>query len=287
MAVKAIPSGCFRQPNESNGIDSSGTKTFSFILKGTFSELATYEESLSQGDEVPAGWAANAWTLARNAGNVGTLTVTCRPLDEVSSTDEDGNVTTEETPLTEIWSLKSVRNDVSILGYCGSQEKNPCREWIEAWQKEPDGKIASEYGFTQADGTVFTIDESSSDEATQRRAVATKDLIAKIQTGIDTVMRFYPMLTCQTTYTNPPASVYANLACIDTPSGSTLAAKTIKKPGNLDAIISAHQWLKCQDDCSQNADGTWSRTQSWMGAVSWDENLYGTEDRWPMPYEHA
>ena len=45
-----------------------------------------------------------------------------------------------------------------------------------------------------------------------------------------------------------------------------------------------------QDDVSENPDGKFTRTESWMGikktngTTAFDPNLYG-ENRWPMPYQ--
>ena len=289
MAI-TVPTGCYRQPTESQGKDTEGNKTFQYVLKGPHLTLETLLDTLDKGDEIVPGWLMQAAQLSRNPGDLGTLTITCTEDDSVT---DDETQQTSQIALDETWSLRSVRNDMSILAYCGSGQGTPCREWIEAWQKEPDGKLAAHNQFRLADDTVFTIDVASEDSATQNRALSTLDLIEKIRKGIDSVMRFYPMLTKTTTYANPPAKVYENLAHIDTPAvGTTATTKNLKKPGNLDAIIGAHAWLKCQDDCTQTGDGKYQRVESWMGILSadggWDVNLYGgTGDRWPMPYIHS
>lgn len=307
MAIK-VPTGCYRQPTESRGKDASDSDTFDYVLKGPHSDLETLLKSLYNGKEILSGWVMSSASLQRNSGNVGTLTITC-------SSDADGEEGTENNSetstkaLKEVWSLRSVRNDVSILAYCGNGKDSPCREWIEAWQKEPDGKVASIPGFTLSDGTVFRFGGGDRDD--ENRATATREIIAKIQKGIDSVMRFYPQITRTRTYSKPPSCVYENLATIDTPEvGSETdfekedeetnettsvkaSAKRLVKPGNLDSIIGAHEWLKCQDDCSQTADGKYQRVESWIGIIKsdggWDENLYGGKDsnRWPMPYNHS
>ena len=60
----------------------------------------------------------------------------------------------------------------------------------------------------------------------------------------------------------------------------------------MDALINAHQWLKVQADCDEQQDGTWMRTESWIGILKtdknngtpWNADLYG-ENRWQMPHD--
>ena len=305
MAIN-IPSGCYRQPTETVGTDANGSETFAYVLKGPYSTLENLRKTLRPGMVIVNGWVMSSDHLARNPGNTGTLTITCaKDADESDETVPTENAT---KALDETWTLRSVRNDVSILAYCGPGDDNPCREWIEAWQKEPDGELARHPGFTKPDGTVFKF--GGGDQQDANRATATRDLLAKIRKGIESVMRFYPQLTRTRTYSKPPARVYENLSTIDKPSvGSeadfavtdeqgnetTIPANTnrLKKPGNLDEIIDAHSWLKCQDDCVETGDGKFQRIESWIGVVKsdggWDENLYGdaTMNRWEMPYSHV
>lgn len=290
MAI-AIPSGCWRQPGEQEGVDANGNKTLAYILKGGYNSLKTLLGTLAAGDEIISGWVMSTASLARSPGDTGVLTINCVPQDTVEA-ETEGDEPVQKA-LDETWTLRSVRNDMSILAYCGTGANTACRDWIEAWQKEPDGKLASQNSFSKSDGTVFVIDPASSDSSIQNRALSTIDVIEKIRKGIDSVMRFYPMLTKTSTYTTPPKTIYENLAKIDTPAiGTSATVEKIRKPGNLSSIISAHTWLKCQDDCALTGDGKYQRIESWMGILSadggWDVNLYGTgNDRWPMPYIHA
>ena len=95
----------------------------------------------------------------------------------------------------------------------------------------------------------------------------------------------YPVVTRTRTYADCPPACLENIGFIDTPPAP---AGTAKKPSGLATAVNAHQWLKVQDDAQEQPDGKWTRTQSWMGCLSseggWDANLYGTTDRWPMPY---
>lgn len=285
MAI-TIPSGCYRQPNEAEGVDAQGNETFSYVLKGPYGALQTLSNGLDKGDEIISGWLAQSWQLARNPGDTGTLTITCTPDDE--ETDDSGSEPViSQVALEETWQLKSCRNDVSILAYCGRGESNPSREFIEAWAKEPDGELAAAGFYRKPDGTIFPPDDGS---WTSTRWTASLEVIEKMRKGIESVMRFYPMLVKTRVYSKPPATVYENLAYIDTPTISG-TSKKFEAPGNLSQIISSHEWLKCQDDCAKRADGKHERIEAWIGVLQtdggWDQNLYGSTNRWPMPYSHT
>ena len=262
MAVMTIPAGCERQPDENEGVNATGEKTYSYILKGPYASLqglfSGNSPELKKGTEVISGWIAQSWVLARRPGDCGVLSVTCVPKD----TEEGGGGTSTQTPLKDIWQLRSCRNDVSILAYCGPNAANPQRELVEAWMKEPDGILAKDNKFTQADGTVYAITESP-----------TLALMAKIRKGIEAVMRFYPMVVRTRVYSQSPTDSFSNLGKKDTPGWNS-------KP-------SGYDWLKCQDDLTEDTSGQWQRVEAWMGTPSspgWDSNLYGP-NAWAMPYQ--
>lgn len=275
MAVITIPSTATEQQNQQQNLSETGDVTSSRSFKDTYSNGQTWINALSTGDTL-GGWVLKSASLSRMPGDMGILTLNLSPSDIVTEAQTSSQIALDET-----WSLKAVRNDKSLLAYCGiSPGGNPNRVHIEAWLKEPDGTLAAEYKYSKTDGTIYEIGSSEA---------PTRDLIDKFRAGFDSVMRFYPMLTKKRTYSTPPASVYEKLAYIDTPSvGTSATSRSIKQPGNLSTIISGHQWLKCQDDVEQTADGKFVRVESWIGAKtgesSWDENFYGTTNRWSMPY---
>ena len=275
-AITTALATCERQPDEGEGVDQNGNKTFAYILKGPHSDLETCLHGLAPGDVVVENNGAPAWifssaNLSRRPGGLGVLTITCA---EPTAETGEGSAR-EQVALDETWTLRSVRNDMSILAYCGeSDAANASREDIEAWMKEPDGDLAKEDQYRKSDGTLITISNT-----------LTLAVMGKIRKGVESVMRFYPLLTKTRTYSVPPAKVYENLNTIDTPSvGTTQTTKRLKKPGNLSSIIGGLEWLKCQDDCALMPDGKFQRVESWMGCESWDPDLYG-EERWDMPLE--
>lgn len=266
------------QPGDNQAHNTDGnTKTFAF--KDILTDLQTKVASLVEGDQIQVGWKAKTWSLRSIPGGWGELTINCVPPDP--TTTSEGVTTTH--PLEDIWSIKSCRNDVSLFAYCGpSPGANPLRYQIENWLKETETNLASGYQYRDGDGSVVSLSS------------ATQTLAAKFAKGVQSVMRFYPVVMRRRTYSDVPPSCLENLGYIDDPpySASGSASTKVKKPNGLSTAIASHQWLKVQDDADQQQDGKWSRTEAWMGIprpsnqnadLPWDADLYG-ENRWPMPY---
>ena len=281
MAI-IVPAGCHSQPTEQSGMTEAGVLTHTYVIKGPYATLQTYMESLSPGDNVDSGYRFKSASLQRNPGNYGTLSILCEKTR--STIDSQTNHSVAES---EVWELKSVRNDVPLLAYCGESSSEPQRAVIEAWQQEPDGNLAKENSYKTSTGETVVISDAP-----------TLAVIEKLKRGISAVMRFYPMITITRVYSDVPTEAYSNLATIDTPTGGPVkvevegegeqAKERREKPSGIAAVIASHSWLKCQDDVTKGSDGKWTRTQSWMGCLAsdggWDGNLYGTTNRWPMPY---
>lgn len=280
MAYFTPPTDAVAQPDETAGRDDTGNLKKSFSWKGPYADLEAAGKAIEKGDVVAVGWVASSWSVRRTPGNYGVLTIECTPPNPESEDPETHEPTVE--PLKDIWSIKSVRNDVSIMAYCGiSHGANPQRAHIEAWMKEPDGALAEQLKFRKPDGTVFDI----SQEGNQ----ATVALINKIRKGVEAVIRFYPVVTRTRTYADCPPACLEKVGFINTPPAP---AGTAKRPTGIGTAVAAHQWLKVQDDAQEQTDGNWTRTESWMGIAKsdnpdetpWDADLYG-DDRWPMPYQ--
>ena len=277
----SVPSGAERQPDDREGRSDTGETTAAFSWKGDYDDLATAAHALVKGDEIDAGWIYSSHDLRRVPGDLGVLTLNCVPDPGTEGGDDEQGEEGEEKPLKDLWGLKSVRNDVSIMAYCGSGENNPKRALIEAWMKEPDGELAKDYQYKAEDGRIVELTQDA----------ATMDLIAKIEKGIESVIRFYPVVTRTRTYANCPPKCLENLGLIDTPPAPGADAKT---PNGLAQAIADYQWLKVQDDAQEQPDGNFDRIESWMGILKtdgnnnspWDADLYGA-NRWPMPYDHG
>ena len=262
MAVN-FPQRAYRQVRKSLQFDPNG-RGFQVQHKGTsYDDLQTAAAALKKGVEVETGWLLNAWSLEGVPGGGGLLTITCVPGDSAT----DGT----QKSLKAVWTCKSVRNDVAWTAYCGGAAS---RVALELWMKETDADLADANQFHRTGTETDTLNS-------QEQAIADK-----IRKGVESVIRFYPVLTCTSTWSRIPRKFMENLGYTDTP-GAPNADETLA-PSNLSNIIEAHEWLKVQDDVAEMPDGKFTRTESWMGVVkvkgttAFDPDLYGPA-RWTMP----
>ena len=293
MAI-AIPAGCWVQKDVAKGVDENGNATLRYPIKGGYAALETLMATLTKSTVVVTGFLASTWELQRVAAGGGLLTINC--VADAGTEDPD-DPTSDPAPLRDIWTIRGARNDVSILAYCGPDGDNPSRAEIECWSKEPDAKLADLYSYRAPDGTVREFERSAS-----------VPLAQKIAKGVESVIRFYPVITRTRAYADCPPKCLEKLGFIDAPvppepsgpddddDAQTQEPKTVVKlPGGLADAIDAHQWLKMQDDAIEQQNGEWQRVESWWGLPyatedhsdsPWDADLYG-DDRWPMPYKHG
>lgn len=264
MAVN-IPSSALKQVRPRYSQDTSANKGYQVQYKDTsFSALKSATASFAKGDVVETGWVLDSWVLEGVPGGGGLLTLNCIP------DDSGGGGGGSASALRAVWTCKSVRNDMSILAYCGGAAR---RVALELWMKETDAALAEANSYHATDTTTDTLNSQEIEIAN------------KIRKGIDTVIRFYPVLTCKSTWSRIPSTFLQNLGFVNTP-GAPSADETIA-PSNLSSVISAYSWLKVQDDVDETGDGRWQRVESWMGIDgTWDAQLYGSS-RWPMPLQSA
>lgn len=269
MAVVYIPNTAVEQPSQSQTGNDGGTVGFTRAFKDEYDTLATAADGIETGVDTLGGLLVKSYTLQRTPGDMGVLTLSLAP------DDTSGDDTPSQTALKAVWSCKSTRNDVSILGYCGGAAS---RVNLELWQKETDADLA--------DADTFHKNDTDTDQLNSQE-IAIAD---KIRKGIESVIRFYPVLSCTSYWSRIPQKFMTNLGFIDSPAAPS--ANTVHAPANLSTIISAHSWLKVQDDVSETGDGKFQRVESWMGIPSsdsgtgWDPELYGP-NRWPMPISSA
>lgn len=288
----SIPSGCYLQPNISDGFDSEGKRTFSYSIKGVHSSLSNLKNTLYPGKVVDANIELVSCDLVGAPAGLGVLTLNCATRG--SYTVENEVAANNAELLKDIWSVKSVRNDVSIIAYCGNGDYDAVRADVEAWMKEPDANLAAVYRYRRSDNVEMEIPEGS----------ASRDIIDKLKSGIEQVMRFYPVVTRKRTYDDAPDGAFQDLGTINTPVlPARIAATTddanskhpkVRYPTGISAVIAAHQWLKVEDSADENPDGSWTRVESWWGILlsdmnantGWDPNLYSAVagTRWRMPH---
>lgn len=272
------PSGCYRQPTEGRGEGENGARTETIVYKGLYATLKTYTDSLHGGDTIETDYIVTTWQLQRGNGGTGVLTVNCLPKDaRTAGDDTPGQETSpEQKPIKDVWSVHNVRNDKNVLAYCGdSPGANALRTQVERWMKETDGDLAEAYSYREPDGSVTVLTENS------------QQIAALIAAGVESVIRFYPVVTRRRTYSEPPDDCLDNIGFKDTPPvGGSSLSPNVKKPSKLADRIDEYDWLKMQDDVEEQSDNTFVRTESWWGVKAsdggWKDELYGA-NRWSMP----
>lgn len=272
------------QPDDSYARDvESCTETWEISARGLYNDLLLGATGLGASSYVTdtargTGYVKHV-SVRRESGDWGVMTLTLAP--RITETGGEGRL------LTETWHVKSVRNDVSVLSYCGSNQYAANRAWIELWQRESDATVAAAGNYTRPDGTEASL-------AGELFGTATFDVIMKLQEGKESVMRFYPLLQRRRKYSAAPGDLMDALATVDEPPTPGEGAK---HPVGLEAFVAKYEWLKCQDDSDEDEEGHWFRVESWMGILTtaasdghpWDRNFYGAgEDRWTVPHgEHT
>ena len=225
---------------------SDGSKSETIVRKGDKATLLTEIAALVIGTTVSPNTSLplQSWTLRDTVAGLATLTLT---YGEDENNDGAGNASV----LSESWSMKHTQRIVSLMRRTGASASMPNRGNLEAWSKEPDPELYDAFQYRTACGSVMTL------------SAAEQAVAAKLARGITGAMRFYPTVQHVRQYTKGKiAGVGTGLARISTPGSPWDTA--------------AASWLKVGDDVTYDVvKGVQTRTESWMGAASWDADLYG------------
>ena len=119
MAI-TIPSSARLQPSDNAEMDESASHSISVTWKGPYSALMTAAKAIRQGDQLPSpytGWYAKSWTVQKTPASYALLTISGAPADETTEI-EPGGGGGDQVPLKDVWKIKAVRNEVSIMAYC-------------------------------------------------------------------------------------------------------------------------------------------------------------------------
>ena len=245
------PQNYWEQP-ERTEIRSDGSGSITKTYKGDFAALKTFAAGLSFNTTAEEGLPLRNINLTRTVGSPNLAVLRLEFGEDVSYSEQK-----TATVKSENWTMKHTQRIVPLMRHTGESASMPRRGNLEAWSREPDPALYDAWQYRNQAGVVMTL--SPSEIAIARKLAA----------GVDGAMRFYPTVQKVTVYTGGTiADVGLLLAHISTPGSPW------------DSV--AASWLKVGDDVTMDAKaGTQTRTESWIGAASWDENLYGeTPDRW-------
>ena len=114
----SLPSTAIRQMRGHRGGDNAGNNSSQISFKGPYADLETARAALKVGDVIETGWSAAKWDLTPIAAGWGELSIDCVPTEQTEPDPEDPEQDIA-VPLEDLWSIRSCRNDVSIMAYCG------------------------------------------------------------------------------------------------------------------------------------------------------------------------
>jgi hypothetical protein len=257
-------------------VKTDGSESVTKTYKGLFSALKTYADALVFGNTSydTSGLPLRSINLTRTVGKVNTAGSGQTPSYTQLGTlrlefgrEDDADSTNNAVVLSTNWSMKHTQRIVSLMRKTGNSAAMPRRGNLEAWRKEADPDLYDTFQYRNQVGSIMTLSQPE------------QDVAKKLRAGVEGAMRFYPTVQKVTQYSRGKiAGIGANLATIDTPESPW---DTEIKYGHGDEQTNV-VWLKVGDDLTLDGKtGIQTRTESWMGAKSWDVNLYGTgSDRW-------
>lgn len=247
-----MPTPTYWEQPERVEVETDGSKSITKSFKGDYAALVSYAGGLTIGTTAESGLPLRSINITRTVGSPNLATLRLEFGEDVSY-DSTKTATATSTN----WSIKHTQRIVSLMRHTGDSASMPHRGNLEAWRKEPDPALYDAFQYRNQVGSVLTLS-------------AAEILIAtKLKAGVEGAMRFYPTVQKVTQYT---AGKILNV-------GSGLSH--ISSPGS-PWDTAAQSWLKVGDDVTLDAKaGTQTRTESWIGAKSWDANLYGeSPNRW-------
>lgn len=162
-------------------------------------------------------------------------------------TDEDGQKFLKRT-----WSMQMSQIEYPLYKYLSADEAGQ----VASWENSPNDQ-KKEFKYTSG----YDTDGKATYTTLTGKA---KQVAEKIFKGIESVSKSLPTATRTTTYRQYH-------------SFSTRAGKLNKIDVTPDNQFSEFdvEWLKVGYDWNQDQTGTWTLTETWTGAPSWDKNLYG------------
>lgn len=153
----------------------------------------------------------------------------------------------------EIWSMAMTQIEYSLMKYLSADEAYQYQAW-------KDTNISAKQGFKY----LADVSQGAGTEIYEPLTGKALDVAKKDWNGTEAVLKFYPQATRTSFYSEKKTltSRAEKLNHIDTASVSAMSDYDV-------------EWLKSGFDWTENQDGTWTLTETWIGAPKWDEDLYG------------
>lgn len=152
------------------------------------------------------------------------------------------------------WQMSMTQYEYPLTKYLSADAAYEVASW-----RETDFTHRKEFKYlektSKEDGPVYA----------ELSAYRAEDVAKKEWAGIESVLKFYPQAT--------RTSIYSSKQTF-----SSRADALNHIDSTPDAVFGdfSVEWLKTGFDWTQNQDGTWTLTETWIGAPSWDKDLYGS-----------
>lgn len=242
MSIKYIGNTDVRETWESGALVNGDQKEKTFVKVGRKSDLLV--DMPVKGDVYAPGWVVESATLTPSHGGMARLIVSCyrktRSSSGTGGGDEEGD------------------NPTVIIEVSMAQIEKPLMakdEWsgygpiIEMWQSSP-ADVRAQKQYVDGDNK-YDLPGGAADVA---------DLMMR---GVQSYICFAPVVQVQTTTSEKPTDVGKDSGKICDPPNDAL-----------EMLAGTWKWLKTGDLATRNANGSYTRSEEWTGADSWEELLY-------------
>lgn len=256
MAQPIYKGDCDNQIQPEGVKTCADTVTRSVVIKGKKTTLATLQDATyAKGNTYDTNWIILSTELRELPGYMAKLTLA---LVQKGTTTE-GYPDALETTWEITW--QSVEKPLTANPILLNQESGTVQEVVDAvaaWRDSPQQRkrkyqIPLATLTREADANVDA-DWVELAEDSEERMVC-----EKLAAGIEGYLEFSPVVTKKTKYSTSPAGLSGGCGIIETP-----------------AVVptGTYVYLKNGDTVLEQDDKTWTRTETWQGANSWDTDLY-------------
>ncbi len=233
-----------------------GLKVTTTIARGDWDSMKNYAENTK------IGFGGNSSTYPDTTGNgkVSSVQVVRTP---GGMADYTVSVTERETVA--VWNVDFMEIQKPIRTWHADKtgSDKPDLAKLRAWERLGE----SENGWSEYEKYVYDTNTGAT------LTVPTLTLAKMIrEEGVETYSIYTPVLTRVTQLTAVPTDIGGDTGKIVTPTASTDDIIGGDQIATLTKLAS--EWLKTGDTLQGAMDGTFQRTETWIGADKWNENLY-------------
>jgi hypothetical protein len=260
MAQPIYKGNCDNQVQPEGSVTVGDSLTRTVVIKGKKSTLQTLQNTTYLPNATYEGnWTVSSTTLTELPGYMAKLTLSLTIRGTSSSEFPNIPNPVSTIPVWEInWQSveKPLTSNPKLVSQ-GSGTTQIAIDLVSAWKDSPQQRKRN----YQVPLSTLTREAVAADDADWEVIPVNSEarkVCEKLAAGIEGYLLFSPVITKTEVYGLPP------------PSG---ACGTINTPV---FHIEGYVYLKNGDRAVQNQDKTWTRTESWQGADSWDTDLYET-----------